>query len=157
MSAEISAYPILLTCLDRVQTVVIGGGRVGERKIAGLLRANARIRLISPQATAQCQAWAAEGLVEWTQRGYQPGDLSEAWLAVVASDNRQVNAQAAQEARQRGILCNVADCPQEGNFHVPAVHHGGQEIIAVSTLGGKPALAAALRDRIARWLIEMKE
>mgnify|MGYP000053032809 CR=1 FL=1 len=143
-----SAYPILLTALDRVQTVVIGGGRVSERKTAGLLEAKARIRLISPQVTARLQEWAAQGLLQWIQRGYQRGDLAGAWLAVVATNQREVNALAAGEARERGILCNVADAPAEGNFHVPAVYRGKREIVAVSTFSGNPALAAALREHI---------
>lgn len=156
MRTQFSAYPVLLTCLDRVQTILIGGGMVGERKVMGLLEVNARLRLISPQATSQLEEWAAQGRIEWMRRGYQPGDLEDAWLVIVATDNRQVNAQAAIEAQQRGILCNVADVPEEGNFHVPAVYRGEQEIIAVSTNDKKPALASALRNRIAQWLKEGK-
>lgn len=143
-----SAYPILLTALDCVQTVVIGGGQVSERKISGLLEAQARIRLVSPQVTAHLQEWSALGRIQWIQRVYQRGDLADAWLAIVATNQREVNALAAKEAQERGILCNVADAPAEGNFHVPAVYRGRREIIAVSTFSGNPALAAALREHI---------
>lgn len=159
MSHPVAGYPILLTSLDRVQVVVIGGGAVGERKVAGLLHAHANICLISPQATARLQEWAAQGRIRWMKRNYLPGDLNDAWLVIVATNQRQVNAQAAQEARQRGILCNVVDAPTEGNFHVPATYYSDEAIIAVSTLAprregsvGDPARAVALRDRVAAWL-----
>lgn len=152
MSDSICAYPILLTGMHRVHTIVIGGGAVGERKVAGLLDAKANICLISPQATARLQSWAEQGRIQWLKRSYQPGDLESAWLVVAATDQREINAQVATEAQQRGILCNVADAPAEGNFHVPAVYRGKAEIIAVSTCAGTPKRAIALRNQISEWL-----
>lgn len=154
MSADKSAYPILLTCLDQVLTVVIGGGAVAERKITGLLAANARIRLISPQATSQLVRWAGEGKLDWQQRKYLQDDLDGAWMIFAATNDRAVNVQIAEAAQQRGILCNVVDSPADGNFNVPAVYRGLQEVIAVSTYAEKPALAASIRNRIADWLKE---
>jgi cobalt-precorrin 5A hydrolase/precorrin-3B C17-methyltransferase len=149
-----SYYPIILTQLDRALTVVVGGGRVGERKVAGLLNARAKVRVISPKLTELLQLWASQGLVQWLDRGYQPGDLTDAWLAIAATDQREVNAQVAMDAHQLGILCNVTDMPCDGNFHVPAVHHGKHELVAVSTYGRSPERAGELRTRIADWLKE---
>jgi cobalt-precorrin 5A hydrolase/precorrin-3B C17-methyltransferase len=141
-------YPITLTHLATVRSVVIGGGAVGERKIAGLLAANAQVRLISPEATPQLQEWAAEGRLEWLRRPYQPGDLVGASLAFAATDRREVNAQVAQEAKERGLLCNVTDAPSEGNFHVPAVLRRAEVVIAVSTAGHSPTRAQQVRNEI---------
>ena len=63
-----------------------------------------------------------------------------------------MNAQVAAEAATKGILCNVADDPTAGNFHVPAVHRADDMVIAVSSSGQSPRRATTLRDRIARWL-----
>ncbi|MEI7645627.1 MAG: precorrin-4 C(11)-methyltransferase [Chloroflexales bacterium] len=146
-------YPLVLTNMAGVSAVVIGGGAVGERKAHGLLAAGMAVRLISPTATDQIQAWAAEGRVRWEQRAYMVGDLSGARLAYAASDQRRVNAQVAHEAAGLGVLCNVADMPSECTFHVPALHRTLGLTIAVSTGGAAPARAAAIRDAIARWLI----
>ena len=56
------------------------------------------------------------------------------------------------DAVARGILCNVADAPEEGSFHLPAVYRGAHATIAVSTSGVDPAGAKRLRDQIARWM-----
>lgn len=138
MKAGFSAYPIPLTCLACVQSVVIGGGVVGERKVAGLLQANANIRLISLQATPQLREWAEAGRIAWMKRSYQPGDLADDWLVIVATDQRTVNRQVAQEAQRRGLLYNVVDAPVEGNFHVPALYRSDEAIVAVSTCAGDP-------------------
>jgi cobalt-precorrin 5A hydrolase/precorrin-3B C17-methyltransferase len=145
-------YPIVLTDTARLSAVVVGGGAVGERKVRGLLEAGAMVRLVSPTATPQLAAWAEEGRVTWVQRAYVSGDLTGASLAFAATGDRSVNAQIARDAAVAGVLCNVADAPEEGQFHVPAVHRSGGVTIAVSSSGAAPARAVALRNAIARWL-----
>ena len=44
-------YPVFLELKERL-CVVLGGGRVAERKVKTLLRAGARVKVISPQLTA---------------------------------------------------------------------------------------------------------
>jgi len=148
----IVSYPITLTSLRGAPVVVAGGGAIGERKVRGLLAVGAAVRLISPVATEQLQAWAAMGLITWEQRGYAAGDLDGARLAFAATNQRAVNAQIARDAAALGLLCNVGDAPAEGSFHLPAVYRGDGVTIAVSTDGANPARAVALRDAIARWL-----
>jgi cobalt-precorrin 5A hydrolase/precorrin-3B C17-methyltransferase len=145
-------YPLVLTGIADATAIVVGGGAVGERKVRGLLAAGAAVRLISPAASEQLRAWAAEGRLGWEPRPYAPGDLAGARLAFAASNQRSVNAEVAQEAAKLGVLCNVADAPAEGSFHVPALHRAPGLTIAVSTGGAAPARAAAIRDAIARWL-----
>jgi len=145
-------YPIFLTGLAEVIAVVVGGGLVGERKIQGLLAADATVHLISPLATPTLQQWAAAGQLTWQMRPYQPGDLANATLVFAATDQRAVNAQVAAEARQRKLLCNVADAPHEGNFHVPALHRHPPFTIAVGSGGVSPTATKRIRDVIAQAL-----
>ncbi len=147
-------YPIVLTGAGGLSAVVIGGGAVGERKVRGLLQAGATVRLISPSATPHLAALADEGRITWIRRDYEPGDLAGARLAFAATSRRAVNAHIAQEAASLGVLCNVADAPEEGHFHVPAMYRSGGVTIAVSSGGAAPARAVKLRDALARWLDE---
>lgn len=147
-------YPITLTRFTDAAVVVCGGGKVGERKVRGLLDAAAeggippRIRLISPTATETLQRWAAEGRIDWEVRPYVAGDLVGARLVFAATSEREVNAAIAQEAAAVGALCNVADAPEEGDFHVPAVLRTEEALIAVSTGGEDPRRAVSCRDQI---------
>ena len=133
---------------------MIGGGPVGQRKVAKLLTVQAQVRLISPVVTEQLERWAEQGRIEWLARPYQHGDLASAKLVFAATNQRTVNAQVVQEATTRGLLCNVADNPAEGNFHVPAVYRGETVLLTVSTSGQSPGLARRTRDRVAEWLTE---
>jgi cobalt-precorrin 5A hydrolase/precorrin-3B C17-methyltransferase len=145
-------YPITLINMARKQAVVIGGGPVGERKAAGLLQASASVRLISPEATPQLREWARAGQIEWRRQPYQPGDLAGADLVFAATNQRPVNAQVAAEAKSLGLLCNIADQPEAGNFHVPAVHRQDDLVVSVSTTQKNPKRARTIRDQIGAWL-----
>ncbi len=147
-----TAYPITLTNLRGALVVVVGGGAVGERKLRGLLGAGAAVRLISPAATPDLRALANSGAITWHARPYQPGDVSGARLVFAATDQRAVNAQVADDAAALGLLCNVADDPRAGDFHLPAVYREPGLLVAVSTAGVSPARAKRLRDQIASWL-----
>jgi cobalt-precorrin 5A hydrolase/precorrin-3B C17-methyltransferase len=147
-------YPVTLINPGDLSAVVIGGGAVGERKVRGLLNAGIPVRLVSPTATPHLAAWADAGLIVWNRREYEPGDLAGVWLVFAATDQRDVNAQIARNAAAAGILCNVVDAPEEGSFHVPAVHRSGGITIAVSSGGAAPARAVALRNALAQWLGE---
>jgi cobalt-precorrin 5A hydrolase / precorrin-3B C17-methyltransferase len=118
----------------------------------GLLAAGAQVRLVSPTATPHLQELATAGQIDWFPRPYQTGDLAGTLLAFAATNQRTVNAQVATDARSAHILCNVADAPDEGNFHVPAVHRQDDLVIAVGTGGRSPTRARRVRDLIAEWL-----
>ncbi|RMD74355.1 MAG: precorrin-3B C(17)-methyltransferase [Chloroflexi bacterium] len=151
-ASPVPDYPIVLTKPSHMPAVVIGGGAVGERKVRGLLAAGFPVRLISPVATAQLAEWAATGRIVWKRRTYQSGDLAGARLVFAATNDRAVNARIAAAAIAAGVLCNVADAPDEGDFHMPAIHRRGGLTIAVSSHGIAPARAIAIRDSIAAWL-----
>ena len=142
-------FPISLTNLHNRLCVVIGGGPVGERKVRNLLAVGARVCLVSIEATAQLHAWVDAGRMEWQQRPYRPDDLTHAFLVFAATNVRSVNAQIASDAAAAGALCNVADAPEEGDFHVPAVHREDGVVVAVSTETGTPRRAKGVRDKIA--------
>ncbi len=136
-------YPIHLRLTDRL-CVVVGAGRIGRRKLAGLIRAGARIRLIAPTLAADLDLTR----VDLVHRPYRPGDLQGAALAFAATGNREVNRAVAAEARAAGIPVNVADSSDESDFTLPALLRRGDLTLTVATAGRSPALAVAVRDRL---------
>ena len=118
------------------------------RKIRALVDAGARVTVVSPEALSDLGGVA----VDWKRRPYMRGDLQGAFLAYAATDDRNVNAAVAEEARELGIPVNVADSPAECDFIVPARLQLDDLHIAVSTGGTKPGRAAAIRDRIREFL-----
>lgn len=126
----------------------MGGGRIAEGKVGGLLEADAVVKVVSPELTRTLQGWVGDGRIEYVKRNYQSGDLVGAFLAISATDDRAVNEQVWQEAVSLNIPINVVDDTPHCNFIAPSIFRKGDLVITVSTSGKAPALAVRLRERI---------
>jgi len=142
-----SYYPVSLDLKDRF-CIVIGGGKVAERKVRGLLVCEAAVQVISPRLTSGLTDLFRAGRLTWLERDYQPGDLAGAFLVIAATDSEQVQQLTYAEAKDRDILINVADVPDRCNFILPATVRQGDLTISVSTGGKSPALAKRLRQEL---------
>jgi siroheme synthase-like protein len=142
-------YPILLK-LEGKRCVVIGGGWGTESRVRDLLDTGALVTLISPMATPELEQLAREKRFRWEPREYQPGDLSDAFLVVVCPHNRSQNSRIWAEAEVCGIPINAIDDSRHCTFIFPAVYRQGDLVVAVSSSGKSPAMAARIRDWIAR-------
>jgi precorrin-2 dehydrogenase/sirohydrochlorin ferrochelatase len=142
-----NCYPISLILESRV-CLVVGGGKVAERKVTSLRMHGAVVRLVSPDATDALQAMAENGEIEWRREVYRTGPLDSVFLVMACTDNRTVNAQITADALERNLLVLCADDPAAGNFVSPAQITRGELIVTVSTNGGSPTLAAVLRQRL---------
>ncbi|TEU13560.1 MAG: bifunctional precorrin-2 dehydrogenase/sirohydrochlorin ferrochelatase [Anaerolineales bacterium] len=143
-----TGYPITLVALDDARCVVVGGGAVAARKVAGLRQAGARPIVISPTLCPELESQAAQGEIEFIRRSYRQGDLTEAWLVIAATDAPAVNEAVFREAQAVGCLVNVVDDPARCSFFVPAVVRQGALTIAVSTGGQSPALSRRIRQQL---------
>jgi precorrin-2 dehydrogenase / sirohydrochlorin ferrochelatase len=159
-----SLFPMFLK-LEGRNVLVVGAGKVGEPKIAGLLETGARIRVVSLDATPKVRAWARSGKLQLELRRFESPDLDGTFLAVVATNSRTLNERIYHEAQQRGTLCNVVDVPDLCDFYYPSVVRRGDLQIAISTAGQSPSLAQKIRQQLEKqfgpaygaWVAELGE
>jgi siroheme synthase-like protein len=144
-------YPVCLDMTDR-PCLVVGGGPVAERKVAGLLDAGARVTVVSPSATDRLREWARADRIRLLPREYAAADLAGQAVVFVATDDGGINAGVARDARAGGVLVNAVDDPAHCDFILPAVLSRGGITVAVSTGGASPALARAVRDELGAYL-----
>lgn len=140
-------YPVYLNLRGR-RCVIIGGGTVAEGKIGRLLDSGAEICVVSPDATPGIRRFAADGAVAWEPRQYRPGDLEGAFIAIAATNVREVNRRIFAEAEQRGVMLNAVDDPPNCSFIAPSIVQRGPVTLAISTGGVSPALARKLRESL---------
>jgi siroheme synthase-like protein len=142
-----SLFPIFVKLKGRL-VVVIGGGKVAEEKIPGVLSAGARIRLFAPSITPQIAEWIRFGKIDWLPKEFEPADLQGAFLVIAATSATGVNAAVFREAEARGILCNAVDDVKNCHFYYGSIVQRGDLQIAISTNGKSPALAQRLRKEL---------
>ncbi|MDT0277497.1 uroporphyrinogen-III C-methyltransferase [Blastococcus goldschmidtiae] len=145
-------YPVGLRLLDR-RVIVVGGGQVAHRRVAGLVEARAHVTVVSPEVTPALEALVAPGSLTWLRRRYQPGDLDGAWYAVAATDDADVNAAVAAEAESARIFCARADDRASSSVWTPATGRHGDLVVGVHG-GGDPQRAIAVRDAVVSGLTD---
>jgi len=140
-------FPIFLTLKDRHCTV-IGGGAVASRKINTLLKSGATVKLISPQLCDELQQKVTDKTITHKARKFEATDLDNSFMAIAATDNRDVNRHVATVAKQKNVLVNVADSLELSSFIMPSVLDRSPVTVAVSTGGASPVLAKSLRMKL---------
>ncbi len=142
-------YPVFLDLKERL-CVVVGGGRVAERKIKTLLRTGARVKVISPRLTGSLARLKKGKKISHLSRTYRRGDLQGSFLVIGATDDRSVNERIFREAAVGRIPVNVVDDPAHSSFIVPSVMQKKDLLVAISTSGKSPALARLLRQKLGK-------
>ena len=140
-------YPLFLDIGGRL-CVVVGGGDVAARKVEMLLECGATVRVVSPEAGPEVEAWAREGRIEWRRESFDESAIEGAFVVVAATDDEAVNRRACDACRAAGILINVVDVPALCDFHVPSMVRRGDVVIAIGTGGKAPAMSRRIRKKI---------
>ena len=137
-------YPVNLDIRNR-KCLVVGGGAVGTRKVMTLLDCGAKVTVVSTDVAEKLQELSDSDIIKLEKRPFQISDLDEMFLVMGATDNQEINREIHSEAERLGILCNIADRPEDCNFILPAIVNRGDLIIAISTSGKSPAFAKKMR------------
>jgi precorrin-2 dehydrogenase/sirohydrochlorin ferrochelatase len=127
---------------------VVGGGRVGARKVDTLLKCGANVTVVSPEATSAVDRLADAGAIVLARREYRSSDVKGRFLVIGATDDEGLNRQIHADAERLNLLCNIADRPEICNFILPAIVRRGDFMLAISTAGKSPAFAKHLRQRL---------
>jgi uroporphyrin-III C-methyltransferase/precorrin-2 dehydrogenase/sirohydrochlorin ferrochelatase len=140
------------------RVVVVGGGPVAARRVAGLLDARALVHVVAAHLTPALEGLVTAGRITWAARAYQTGDLADAWYVVAATNDPSANAAVADEAEQARVFCSRADDAASSTAWTPAVgRYGGVQVGVLSpgqaqAVGGDPRRSAAVRDAVVEGL-----
>ncbi|MGH9152141.1 MAG: precorrin-2 dehydrogenase/sirohydrochlorin ferrochelatase family protein [Acidimicrobiales bacterium] len=147
MPVDAPLYPVNLVVAGR-RCLVVGGGPVAARKAQGLASCGAVVHVVATAVGAEVRALVDAG-VTWEQRPYRRGEVAGYRLAVTATGVAEVDGAVFADGEAAGVWVNSADDPARCSFTLPAVVRRGPVVVAVSTGGHSPALAAWLKERLA--------
>lgn len=140
-------FPIFLK-LDRLNTLVVGGGNVALEKVSAILRNSpaARVTMVAPMFREDTLVFLKDyAQVEILERGFELSDLEGRDLVICATDNRALHEGIKEACSQKHLLCNVADTPDLCDFYLGSIVQKGDLKIAISTNGKSPTLAKRIR------------
>jgi uroporphyrin-III C-methyltransferase/precorrin-2 dehydrogenase/sirohydrochlorin ferrochelatase len=139
--------PVCLQLTDS-PVLLVGGGEVATRKARLLLRAGAKVLVVSPSIGRELESLLTAHGGTWQQDRYQQGHLHGTRLVVAATPDAQVNEQIHRDAVALSILVNVVDSPHLCTFIFPAIIDRDPLMIAISSSGRSPVLTRILRRKI---------
>ena len=147
--------------LEDRKVLVVGGGKIAERKTLQLLDSGSEVTLVGQGFTKKLIELDKSGQVNLEKKDVVDGILPlyrklEPSIIIIASNNKLLNEKVAKEARTLGSLVCVVDNPSLSDFFIPAVAKVDNIRIAVSTKGKSPAMAGVIRSRVEK-MITMKD
>lgn len=143
-------YPLLLD-LTRMHCLVVGAGDVGLRKITTLLECGPRCLTVldpRPPGPEIGAMLAHHANMTYIRRAFDNQDIDSVHMVFACTSARETNNTIAAICREAGVLCNIIDAPQEGNFVLPASITRGDLTITVSTSCASPALSRSIRQEL---------
>ncbi|PIQ48800.1 MAG: siroheme synthase [Cytophagales bacterium CG12_big_fil_rev_8_21_14_0_65_40_12] len=141
-------YPIFLK-VHSFDTLIVGGGEVGLEKLSFLLKSSpkAKLTLVAKEIKPEIKELAKlHSSVKLIEREFFSEDLTEMQMAIIATEDRALNLAIRNEAKERGILVNVADTPDLCDFYLGSIVTKGDLKIAISTNGKSPTIAKRLKE-----------
>lgn len=141
-----TSYSMMLNIKGR-PAVVVGGGKIACRRTIGLLKAGAKVTVISPDIQEQMNDLWNENRVDWVQKKFEADDLHGAFIVIAATNSKEVNLSVAENAGVNQLV-NIVDEPELSTFHVPATLTRGDLTISVATGGASPTLSRIIRSEL---------
>lgn len=140
--------------ITNTRFLIIGGGQVAAGKVSRLTVFTDRITVVSPEAEADILRLSGEGRLKYVNRCFLDTDLDDCDCVIAATGDRALNRRVSEMCRQRHILINTVDDPENCTFFFPAIIKKGHLTVGISTDGASPACAAWLKREIGRVIPE---
>lgn len=144
-------FPLFFN-LDGKRVLVVGAGKIASRRAEALAEFGAKVRMVAPDGTKQAARLAMDGLVHWERRCFMPEDIDGCDLVIAATDDSQVNRQAAELCREKQILVNHAGDKSLCDFYFPGIAREGNLVAGITASGTDHKMASEVTGRLQSWL-----
>jgi len=145
------SYPLILD-LKNKSVLVVGAGFISYQKCESLLKAGAKITLISPELNSVFKKIKSK--LKWIKAKYDGRSLEPYYLIVAATNDPQCHAVLFKKAQKQKKWINVVDVPEFCNVIVPAQIQKGKILLSISTGGHAPAFSGYLKKYFERFLTD---
>ncbi len=153
-----SRYFPLFVNLEERKIVVVGAGKIAERRIGTLLSFGAQITVIAPEATEKIKAWDLAGELKWQQEAWSEEKeslLENTIFVLAATDEKTVNEAVYCACKKMEIPVNCSDDRSRCDFYFPGIAERGRVIAGVTAGGTDHKLARKATEQIRKCLEEM--
>jgi uroporphyrin-III C-methyltransferase/precorrin-2 dehydrogenase/sirohydrochlorin ferrochelatase len=147
---SLARLPIFLA-LEGKRVLVAGNAGAAAWKAELLSAAGAKVDIFASHPGEELRAVAAQaprGAIALHARAWRAADIAGAALAVGGFDDEAEAQRFASAARCARVLVNVIDKPAHCDFAFGAIVNRSPLVIGISTDGGAPVFAQAIRAKL---------
>jgi|SaaInlV_100m_DNA_5_1039725.scaffolds.fasta_scaffold19561_2 uroporphyrin-III C-methyltransferase / precorrin-2 dehydrogenase / sirohydrochlorin ferrochelatase len=137
------SFPFFFKLRD-LPCLVVGGGEGARHKASLLLKAGAKITLVTESLHPSTEQLLKDTEIDHLPKSYQPDQLEGQRLVIAAADE-DINRQIANDARARGIFVNAVDMPEISDFYFPSIVDRDPITVAIGSNGSSPVLVRHTR------------
>ena len=139
--------PIFIN-LRQKPCLVVGGGDIALRKVNLLVKAQAKIKCISPEFCIGLIELSRKNGLDLIEKRFEFSDIDNQSIIIAATDDDKINALVSSLAHESGIPINVVDSPDLSSFIMPSIVDRSPIVIAISSAGKAPVLARIIRAKL---------
>jgi uroporphyrin-III C-methyltransferase/precorrin-2 dehydrogenase/sirohydrochlorin ferrochelatase len=161
----LASLPVFFSLAGK-RVVLAGGSSAISWKAELCQAAGAKVEVFTPRPDSSLVTLAGRcHALALVSRRIEPRDFYGAVLVIAEAENTAEAARLRDDARAAGVALNIIDKPEFSDFQFGAVVNRSPLVIGISTGGGAPKLAQALRGRlesllppeISHWVRKAKE
>lgn len=141
-------YFPLFTDISQKQIVVVGGGKIAERRVKTLLEFAEHIQVVSPAVTEELHRLVKSGRIDWREEHYTFDAIKDADIVLAATDDAACNEEVAGDCKIRNIPVNAAHKKELCDFYFPAIASCGNIVAGITASGYSHAQAREARKRV---------
>ncbi|OQP61428.1 ABC transporter permease [Niastella vici] len=141
-------FPVFLK-LEELKVLLVGGGKVGAEKLSALLGNSpaAPVTVVARSISEEVRKLAKHHPnVTLHERAFMESDLENKDLVVIAVNEKESSLAIRAAAKEKKILVNVADTPEQCDFYLSSIVQKGNLKIAISTNGKSPTAAKRIKE-----------
>lgn len=135
----------MMVDVEKRKAVIIGGGKVAFKRAKLLAHHGAYVTIVSPRIIDELNDFLHTYSVTWKNKTFDPEDLVDAFVVVIATNDKKENDRIAASAADVSLL-NRADGGDGGNLHFPGYFSRGKLTVSVSTGGASPMLTSRIKE-----------
>jgi len=139
--------PIFIN-LRQKPCLVVGGGDIALRKVNLLVKAQAKIKCISPEFCSGLIELSRENDLDLIEKRFESSDIDNQSVIIAATNDDKTNILVSSLAHESGIPINVVDSPDLSSFIMPSIVDRSPIVIAISSAGKAPVLARIIRSKL---------
>lgn len=134
-------FPVMID-IEGMECLVVGGGKIAQRKIETLKEHGAKVTVIAIEITPKIKS--IEDIVI-IKRAFSEKDIEGKFLVVASTDNPELNSYIVKLCKERKILVNNITSKKDMNLSFMSILEGEDFKIGISGKGN-PKKALEIKE-----------